>query len=92
MEAMTVEEKQRFNKMEEHLEKFDDKLDKILTLLDGDAFGQHQGLVKEVKELKTRLRKLEDLKNRTVWIILGAGTAAGLTMDKLWELIKQLIS
>jgi hypothetical protein len=86
----TTEDRGRLNQMEEHLETFGGKLDEILTVLKGDNFGQHEGLVLEVKDLKSRTKKIEDKISRAIWISIGAGAAVGITVDKVWSLIGKI--
>jgi len=89
--VMTVEEKQRFKIMEDQLQNINGKLDDIMSAIKGDAFGQNAGIIAEIKDLKSRVRKMEDLKQRLMWTALGAGLAAGFTVDKLWTFIQKLI-
>jgi len=70
--------------------KFDDlevKVDKILVALTGDEFKLDKGLVAEYKDLRERVSKLETLKNRIIWISIGAGFAGGIGISKLVEII-----
>lgn len=86
---MNVEEKKRFENMEERLSEIDGKVDEILTALRGDNLGTSAGLVQEFKDIKTRVRKLETLKNKMIWTAIGAGIAGGLSLSKLVEWIQE---
>lgn len=89
---MTLDEKKKLANMEEQLTDIDGKVDEILSALKGDAFGQNAGIIQEFKDLKSRVRKLEDLKQKMIWTAMGAGLAAGFTLDKLWSVIQKLIN
>lgn len=89
--VMTVDEKKKLENMEEQLNDIDVKVDEILFALKGDVFGHNAGVIQEFKELKSRVRKLEDLKQRLIWTAMGAGLAVGLTFDKVWAFILKLI-
>lgn len=99
-------EQQRLNNMESRLQrveetvkqielqtdKIEDKTNKIYTVLVGDEFNMDKGLVAEVKALRERVYKLEVLKNKVIWISIGAGVAGGLSLDKIIEWIQEAAS
>jgi hypothetical protein len=89
--VMTVDEKKKLENMEEQLNDIDGKVDEILSALKGDTFGLNAGLSQDFKDLKSRVRKLEDLKQRMIWTAMGAGLAAGFTLDKVWLIIQKLL-
>lgn len=95
---MTSDEKKRFENMEERLSDIDNKVDEILTALKGDNLGTSDGLVQEfkafkdrVKELEAYNRKLENMKLKLIWLAMGAGLAAGFTIDKIWGFIIKIL-
>ncbi|WP_293916513.1 MULTISPECIES: hypothetical protein [unclassified Sphingobacterium] len=90
MEPMTQDEKHQMSKMQEKLDLVDDKLDDVLNVLKGDEFGNSDGLVSEVKDLKKRVRTLEDLRSKILWIATGAGLAGGIVLDKVISFFKAL--
>lgn len=89
--TMTAHEKQRFKAMEDQLTDIDNKVDEILSALKGDKFGQSAGIIKDFQDLKSRVRKIENWKNKIIWTAMGAGIAAGFTLDKIWSLITKVI-
>lgn len=88
---MSPEEKIRFERMEDKINQMDSKLDDVLEALAGDKFGNSKGLVAEVKELKVRVRRMETLKNKVIWLVTGAALAAGFALDKIIDFFKKIL-
>lgn len=86
---MTIMEDNRLEDLENKLGKVEDKVDQILTALVGSDLSLNVGMVQELKELKGRILKLENLKNKVIWMTLGAGLAGGLTISKIIEWIQE---
>jgi len=86
---MTDVEDTRLEELEIKLSTVEDKVDQILTALIGSDLSLNVGMVQEIKELKGRILKLENLKNRVIWMTLGAGLAGGLTISKIIEWIQE---
>ncbi|MBO9671974.1 MAG: hypothetical protein J7577_00910 [Sphingobacteriaceae bacterium] len=89
--VMTADEKTRFQNMEGQLNEIGDKVDEILGALKGDSMGTSTGLIADFKDLKIRVRKMEDFKNKMIWVAMGAGLAAGFTMDKVGDIITKIL-
>lgn len=90
---MTVEERKRFEKVEgemrdmrKHSHSIEKKVDEVLTLLRGDGFG-NKGMVSKVEDHNSRIKKLETLKNRATWMLLGASVPSGYG---IWEFLKKI--
>lgn len=88
---MTQEEKGQIKDMQSKLDRVEDKVDDVLTVLKGDEFNHSQGLVSEVKNIKSRVKSLETIKKKFIWLATGAGLAGGLALDKLVEFIKSVL-
>lgn len=85
---MTTIEGSRLDKMEEKLDQLETKVDKILSALVGDDLQIDKGLIAEHKDIRDRVAKLEALKNRIIWVSIGAGIAAGISLNKIIEWIQ----
>lgn len=90
---MTVEEKNRFEKVEgdmrdmrRHSYTIEKKVDEILTLLRGDGFG-NEGMVEKVNRQGARIKKLENFKIRATWMLAGASLPTGYG---IWEFLKKI--
>lgn len=88
MESQT----KRFDDMSRKIEEISTKQDatsrnvyEILAILKGDSFAN--GMVDAVKDHEKRLKKLEDLKSKATWTILGMSIPSGYG---LMEIIKRL--
>lgn len=88
---MTADEKARFQTMENKVSEIDKKLDRLLFVIQGDGFNQNMGTVSEVKNIRKDVDKLLNFKNRLVWFAMGAGFAAGITVDKVWFIISKIL-
>lgn len=73
------------------LESIQSDVREVLTVLKGDSLGLSKGLVHEVQDTKARLRKLEGLKSRVMWMGAGAGLIGGLSIDRVIQFIKRVI-
>jgi len=82
-------ENDRLDQMEDKLDNLNDKVDKIFTALTGDDLQIDRGLIAEYKELRDRVTKLEYLKNKIIWIGIGAGAAIGISLNKIIEWIQE---
>lgn len=82
-------ENQRLDDLEEKLDTVESKVDQILTALVGSDLTLSKGIVQEIKELKTRILKLENLRNRVMWMSMGAGIAGGFSITKIIEWIQE---
>lgn len=85
---MNTVENVRLDKMEEKLDQLETKVDRILNALIGDTLQIDKGLIAELKETRDRVSKLEALKNKIIWVSIGAGIAAGISLNKLIEWIQ----
>ena len=85
---MTAIESERLDKMEQQLDDLEIKVDKILNALTGDELQIDKGLITEYKEIRDRVSKLEALKNKIIWVSIGAGLAVGISLDKIIEWIQ----
>lgn len=86
---MTTVEDKRLDAMEEKLITLSNKMDKVLEVITGDDFGLNGGIVAEVKHLRDRVTKLETLKNRVMYMSLGAGSALGISLNKIIQWIQE---
>lgn len=84
---MTSIESTRLDHMEQKIDDLQKDVNKILTALTGDDLKMDEGLIAEYKELKGRVQKLEALKAKIIWVSIGAGVAAGISIDKVVEWI-----
>ena len=98
VEKETLEKfEERIGSVEEKVNSVDIKLDLILSAIKGDAFGVNGGLLGKIKRIeendipsiKSRLLKLETLKNRVLWMAAGAGVAGGFSIKTIIEWIQE---
>lgn len=87
-QKMTTIENERLDKMEQQLDDLEIKVDKILNALTGDKLQMDKGLIPELKEMRDRVSKLEALKNKIIWVSIGAGLAVGISLNKIIEWIQ----
>lgn len=59
----------------------------VLNALMGTELDTDRGMVSVVKELKDKVKTLEDRWNNTKWLMIGIGVASGLTIGKIASLI-----
>lgn len=85
---MTAVENVRLDALEEKIEILQSDVKKILIALVGDDLKIEKGLIAEYKDMKERLTKLESLKNKIIWVSVGAGVAAGMSIDKVIDWIQ----
>lgn len=92
---MTGIENMKLEELEEKLNTVEGKVDKILIALLGSELMPDNGLLKEIQELKNvdketkaRVLKLENLKNRVIYMSIGAGIAGGFSITKIIEWIQ----
>ena len=85
---MTALETARLDIVEDKVDTMNTKIDRILTALIGDDLQMDRGLIAEYKEMRDRISKLEALKNKVIWMAVGAGVAGGVSIVKLIEWIK----
>lgn len=81
-------ENDRLDQMEDKLDDLKDQVTKILVALTGDELQMDKGLIAEYKEIRDRVSKLEALKNKVIWVSIGAGLAVGISIDKVIEWIQ----
>lgn len=85
---MTYVENKRLDLMEERLKLLNDKVDRVLKALEDDELNVDGGLITQFKDLKKRVIGLESLKNKVIWISIGAGAACGFSINKIIEWIQ----
>jgi len=85
---MTALETARLDIVEDKVDTMNTKIDRILTALIGDDLQMDRGLIAEYKEMRDRISKLEALKNKVIWMAVGAGVAGGVSIVKIIEWIK----
>lgn len=85
---MTNFENTRLDELDEKLNKVEDKVDQVLTALVGSDLTLNKGLVRELHEMKGRILKLEMLKNKMIWMAMGAGIAGGFSIKTIIEWIQ----
>lgn len=85
---MTALENARLDAMEEKLETLQSDVKEILSALKGSELQLDKGLVIGHINLSERVTKLEGLKNKITWVSIGAGVAAGMSIDKVIEWIQ----
>jgi hypothetical protein len=64
-----------------------DRLDDVLTALKGDDLGHSRGIIPIVKDHEDRIKKLESLKDRTMWTVFGLSIPSGYG---LWEFFNKV--
>lgn len=87
---MSEQENKRLKDLEE-------KVDKILAALVGNDISKNGGLVEDIRDLKrstipgiiTRLEKLEAIKNKAIWMAVGAGMTGGISLVKIVQWISE---
>lgn len=91
---MTPEERNRFKEIEsqmsnmrKHSHSIEGKLDKVIAILTGDEFGTSEGIVRRLAKVEERTKKIETLKNRATWMVLGASIPSGYG---IWEFLKKI--
>lgn len=62
------------------------QVNELVTLLKGDGFGS-KGLVDQVRDNKERVKKLEALKDRATWSILGLSASSAYGF---WEFFRRI--
>lgn len=68
------------------------KVDRILLLLQGNELDENDnGLIGRIVEMDARLRKLESLKNKLIYIIMGMAFAGGYGITELFGKIAESI-
>lgn len=85
---MTALENIRLDTMEDKLDDVSVKVDKIFVALTGGDLQTDKGLIKEFESLRERVTKIEAFKSKIIWISLGAGLSAGLSVNKVIEWIQ----
>ena len=66
-----------------------DKLDKILILLIGNEFDKNDnGIVGKINDMDERLKKLETMRSRLIWTIVGMSFPTGVGVGKLIDILK----
>ena len=85
---MNEMENSRLDQMEEKLDDVSLKVDKIFVALIGDDLQIDKGLIAEFKDMRDRVSKLEGFKSKIIWISVGAGMAAGISVNKIIEMIQ----
>jgi len=85
---MTALETARLDIVEDKVDTMNTKIDRILIALIGDDLQMDRGLIAEYKEMRDRISKLEALKNKVIWMAVGAGVAGGVSIVKIIEWIK----
>lgn len=84
---MTTEERLLLNETRETLHELKDKLDDIEAILRGDEYRYAKGLVLTIKDHEDRIKKLEILKDRATWTVLGLSVPAGFGLVDLFRMI-----
>lgn len=64
-----------------------DRLDDIVDILKGDELGHSKGVIPMLKDHEDRIKKLEVLKDRATWTVLGLSIPSGFGVV---EILKQL--
>lgn len=92
---MTTFENTRLDEVEEKIDTVENKIDaveskvdQVLTALVGSDLTLNKGLVRELQEMKGRILKLEMLKNKMIWMAMGAGIAGGFSIKTIIEWIQ----
>jgi len=85
---MTALETARLDIVEDKVDTMNTKIDRILIALIGDDLQMDRGLIAEYKEMRDRISKLEALKNKVIWMAVGAGVTGGVSIVKIIEWIK----
>ncbi len=86
--SMTSIENKRLDKMEQQLDEVEEKVDRILNALVGDELQMDKGLIHALNDMRDRVSRLEALKNKIIWVSIGAGLAVGISLDKIIEWIQ----
>lgn len=86
---MTPMENQRLEDLEVKLDNVESKLDQVLVALRGSELTMGIGMVQEMKDLKSRVTKLENIKTKVIYMSLGAGIAGGFSISKIIEWIQE---
>ncbi len=64
--------------------KLENKLDQIVTLLKGNPLDPtDHGLVGECNEMNGRLKKLEKLRDKIMWVVFGMALPTGYGITKI---------
>lgn len=79
----------KLNTVQEKVDDVDKKLDQVLTALMGSELSLNKGLVHEIREMRTRILKLENLKNKVIWTSLGAGVGGGMGLATIIKWIQE---
>ena len=85
---MTALETARLDIVEDKVDTMNTKIDRILTALIGDDLNLDRGLISEHKDMRDRIFKLEALKNKVIWMAVGAGVAGGVSIVKIIDYLK----
>lgn len=86
---MTPVEDRRLDQMEKKLDTMEGKLDKVLGALEDSDLNVDGGLITQFKDIKKRVTDLEAIKNKIVWMAVGAGFGGGITIVKLIQWIQE---
>lgn len=86
---MTPVEDKRLDQVERKLNTLEGKVDRVLAALEDNDLNVDGGLITQFKDIKKRVTDLEAIKNKVVWISIGAGMAAGLSISKIIEWIQE---
>lgn len=78
---------QRNGEMRKFMYDIKNSLDDLTIMLRGDAFGNSDGLVKDVKSQGNRIKKLEMVKNKLIWVLTGTAIPSSYG---IWEFIKKM--
>lgn len=71
----------------------DEKVNMILELLQGSTLdAKDEGMIGDVRNVKTRVFKLEQWKNRTIAWVVGASFGAGASISILIAIIVNYIT
>lgn len=94
---MSPEENNRLSIVEGNVEEIKQKLDLVLSALTGNEISKNGGLVEDIRDLKKvtiptlmrRIEKLESIKNKMIWMAMGAGITGGVGIVKIIQWIQE---
>lgn len=75
MERDITQLKENFHDLHKRYVTTDGKIDKILDILQGDDFAH--GMIEAVKDHEGRIKKLEQVKDRATWVVMGLSIPTG---------------